>query len=88
MRLDHLNRWLVLDGFILHNLRQAVVASARVLTIVIEDKKNYLLPCLENFYVEVTERFEVIAIKVLDDLWILVTFEVFVGEREFRGVGG
>ena len=63
---------MALDGPILHNPPQAVVAQVLVLKRVIEDKNNYLLTCLENFHIKVAEGFQVIAIEILDDLGVLI----------------
>ena len=59
---------MVLDGLVLYNPLQAVVALALDLTSIIQDKKNYLLSSLDYFHIEILERLEVIAIEILDDL--------------------
>ena len=58
----------MLDGLVLYNPLQAVVALALDLTSIIQDKKNYLLSSLDYFHIKVAEGFEVIAIEILDDL--------------------
>ena len=45
----------------------------------------WLVYCSEDFHVEVAEGLEVVAIKILDDLGVLIAFEVSIGERQ--GVG-